>query len=286
MQFADNIEQLRHWVGRWHRDELRVALVPTMGALHEGHLRLLDVAREHGDRVVVSVFVNPLQFGSGEDLEAYPRDLDEDRRKLEARGTHLLFAPSAGELYPAELGTVTRIEVPGISNILCGEHRPGHFVGVATVVAKLFNMVQPQVAVFGEKDYQQLIVIRRMTAELNFPVDIVAVPTVREPDGLAMSSRNAYLTEEQRGRAPALYETLKAAAGRIAASEPDFRAIETEACQALTDAGFRPDYISIRRAADLGAPTPRDRQLVILGAAYLGRARLIDNLVVERVNTA
>ena len=282
MLTVHTIDELRHWVGRWHRDELRVALVPTMGALHEGHLRLIEAGLQEADRVVVSVFVNPAQFGEGEDFDAYPRVLEDDAAKLSARGAHLLFAPPVDAVYPGGVEQATYVEVPELSNMLCGAHRPGHFRGVATVVAKLFNMVQPDVAVFGEKDFQQLAVIRRLTADLNFPVEIVGYPTVREPDGVAMSSRNAYLTDEERARAPTLYQVLSDAAGELAeGADPD--GVAAEAHARLEQAGFRPDYVSVRRAEDLAPPQAGDTALVVLAAAWLGRARLIDNVTVARV---
>ncbi|NIP72134.1 MAG: pantoate--beta-alanine ligase, partial [Gammaproteobacteria bacterium] len=228
------------------------------------------------------VFVNPMQFGEGEDYTSYPRAPVQDRDRLEACGAHLLFSPAVEEVYPRGPERATRVEVPALGDILCGAFRPGHFAGVATVVAKLFNIVQPDAAVFGEKDYQQLVVIRRMAADLDFPVQVIGVPTVREPDGLAMSSRNAYLTAEQRARAPRLYAALQEAAGRLRGPHPDFAAIEAETLEALRAAGFRPQYVAIRRP-DLQPPVPEDRDLVILVAAYLGAARLIDNLAVRRV---
>ncbi len=282
MLTVHTIDELRHWVGRWRRDELRVALVPTMGALHEGHLRLIDAALQEADRVVTSVFVNPAQFGEGEDFEAYPRVLDDDAAKLGSRGAHLLFAPPVEAVYPGGPAQSTFVEVPGLSNILCGAYRPIHFRGVATVVSKLFNMVQPDVAVFGQKDYQQLAVIRRLTAELNFPVEIVGYPTVREADGLAMSSRNAYLTAEERAQAPLLYQVLTEAAGELAENaDPD--GVAAEARTRLEAAGFRPDYVSVRRADDLAPVQAHDSELVVLAAAWLGKARLIDNVTVARM---
>ncbi len=279
MRQVDTIAELRRRLRAWRRDGASIALVPTMGNLHEGHLRLVDVGRARADRVVVSVFVNPLQFGPGEDYERYPRTLDRDRDLLAERGADLLFAPTVAEIYPRPLAESTYVEVPGITDMLCGASRPGHFRGVATVVAKLFNLVQPDVAVFGEKDYQQLQVIRRLTADLNFPVEIVGVPIVRESDGLAMSSRNGYLSPEERERAPVLYRSLCEARDAIAAGETDFAALCRRQRERLRRAGFRPDYFEIRRA-DLGEAGPGDRPLVILAAAWLGRTRLIDNLQV------
>lgn len=277
-----DVPALRHWVGRWRRDDLSVALVPTMGGLHEGHLELVRRARQAADRVVVSLFVNPLQFGPGEDYDAYPRTLDSDTSLVDAVGAQLLFAPPVEEVYPRPLEVETRVEVPGLSDILCGASRPGHFVGVATVVCKLLNMVQPDTAVFGEKDFQQLVVLRRMAEDLAFPVEVVGVPTVREPDGLALSSRNAYLSVDERGRAPALFAALGEAAAAVRSGEPDLEAIEREAARRMAASGLRPEYVSIRVADDLRTPGAPDRDLVILAAARLGRARLIDNLRVQR----
>jgi pantoate--beta-alanine ligase len=239
---------------------------------------LVQRARELADRVLVSIFVNPLQFAEGEDLDAYPRTMAADQAHLRELAVDLLFAPPVEELYHRPREEETRVLVPGISEILCGASRPGHFTGVATVVCKLFNMAQPDVAVFGEKDYQQLQVIRRMVEDLQIPVTIEGVPTVREADGLAMSSRNGYLTADERARAPALYQALQQAAADLQRGERDYARIEARAIAALENAGLRPDYFQIRRAADLQPPAADEPALVLLAAAYLGRARLIDNL--------
>jgi pantoate--beta-alanine ligase len=260
----------------------RVAFVPTMGNLHDGHLELVRRGRALAPRVVVSIFVNPLQFGPGEDLASYPRTLARDVELLATAGADLLFAPSADAMYPRPVPEQTRVEVPGLSDILCGASRPGHFVGVATVVCKLFNMVRPDLALFGEKDFQQLTVIRRMVDDLCIPVEVVGVPTVREPDGLAMSSRNGYLTAEERERAPALYRALQAVAQAVEADGSDLAALERAAAARIDAAGLRTDYVSVRRARDLALPGDADEDLVVLAAAYLGRARLIDNLRVRR----
>jgi len=281
MQTVRTSTALRSAVAAWRQDQERIAFVPTMGNLHAGHLELVEHAARLADRVVVSIFVNPMQFGQGEDYENYPRTLSEDSTRLAETCVSLLFAPAVEAKYPAGCQYVTRVEVEGLSDILCGAARPGHFVGVATVVAKLFNLVQPDVAVFGEKDYQQLLVIRRMVADLCFPIDIVGVPTVREPDGLAMSSRNSYLTADERERAPLLYRALCEAAERLQGGERDFRAIEAAGEARLRAAGFGPDYFTIRRALDLMPPGTADKELVILAAARLGQARLIDNLPVS-----
>ena len=277
MAIVQALADLRAQVRAWHTAGERVAFVPTMGNLHEGHLTLVREALRLAPRVVASIFVNPLQFGPTEDLAAYPHTPEQDRERLAAAGCALLFAPAVSTMYPGGQEAQTRVEVPGVSDILCGASRPGHFIGVATVVCKLFNMVQPDLALFGEKDFQQLLVIRRMTADLALPVEVIGIPTVREPDGLAMSSRNGYLTPGERAQAPALYRALTAAAAGLAAGQPA-PAVEAQAAAALAQAGLKPDYVSVRRAADLGEPTPADRDLVALAAAYLGRARLIDNL--------
>lgn len=281
MLVIEDIAALRAQAKAWHGDGQRVALVPTMGNLHAGHLSLVRAARAQAERTLVSVFVNPLQFGAGEDLGSYPRTLEQDRALLEAEGVDLLFVPAAGALYPRGSEGQTRVEVPGLSDILCGASRPGHFVGVATVVCKLFNMVQPDLAMFGEKDFQQLLMIGRMTEDLNLPVGIVGVATVREPDGLALSSRNGYLTTAERGLAPALYRSL-ARAGESLQDGAEVAEVELSGFAALAAAGLKPEYFSVRRAADLGAPGKRDADLVVLAAASLGRARLIDNLRVSR----
>jgi pantoate--beta-alanine ligase len=278
MQTVATRTALRSAVNRWRTAEERVALVPTMGNLHAGHLRLVEQAAQLADRVVVSIFVNPLQFGEDEDFATYPRTLEADSRQLAEQGADLLFAPTVEEMYPGAAESLTRVEVTGLSDALCGAFRPGHFVGVATVVAKLFNLVMPDVAVFGEKDYQQLTVIQRMTSDLFLPVHVVGVATVREPDGLAMSSRNAYLAPEERAQAPELYRALCQAAERLQQGERDRQAIEAEGVARLTAAGFRPDYFALRRAADLAVPDPAETELVVLGAARLGRTRLIDNV--------
>ena len=243
-------EQLEEWR---HADE-HVAIVPTMGNLHAGHVSLVDVARENAERVVVTVFVNPTQFGEGEDYASYPRTLEKDARKLKKTGADLLFAPDADTVYPFGLENATRITVPGLTEHLCGSFRPGHFDGVTTVVARLFALVQPDVAVFGQKDYQQQLVIRRMVEDLNLPVRIVTAPTVREDDGLAMSSRNAYLNAQERAVAPRLYEFLKAIETGLQSGATEFEKLEKLAVRQLEDAGFIPEYVAVRQATDLGLP--------------------------------
>lgn len=278
MQIVHTIAELRDWLSAWRRAGERIALAPTMGNLHAGHIRLVDEARRLAPRAVASIFVNPMQFGPQEDFDSYPRTLEEDSRKLEAVGLDLLFAPSLVEVYARPLESMTQVEVPGLSTILCGAFRPGHFRGVATVVAKLLNMVQPDAGVFGEKDWQQLIVIRRMVEDLNLPVEVVGVPTVREPDGLAMSSRNNYLLPAERAVAPGLYAVLNEAAERIGAGERDYRTVQESALARLEEKGFKPDYFEVRRAYDLREPAEGDIELRILAAAWLGKARLIDNI--------
>ncbi len=280
MEQVTQIAEVRARVAAWRRRGERIAFVPTMGNLHAGHMQLVTQGQRRAQRVVVSIFVNPLQFGASEDIDSYPRTLAADCERLQRAGVDLLFAPTVAEVYPQGCGAATRIEVPGPSEGLCGESRPGHFVGVATVVAKLFNMVQPDVALFGQKDYQQLAVVRRMVSDLCFPVEIVGVATVREHDGLAMSSRNGYLSAAQRALAPRLYQVLSEKVARIRRGEHDFAAIEAEALSELAEAGLRPDYFSVRNRQTLRPATRDDGDLVVLAAAWLGRARLIDNLEV------
>jgi pantoate--beta-alanine ligase len=255
-----------------------VALVPTMGNLHRGHLSLVALARQHVPRTVVTVFVNPTQFGPTEDFATYPRTPAPDAGLLAAAGADALFLPGVDAVYPAGTEAATRVEVPELSTILCGAHRPGHFAGVTSVVARLLNMVVPDIAVFGEKDFQQLAVIRRMVSDLHFPVRVLGAPTVREPDGLALSSRNQYLTAAERQAAPALQATLASCAAALTAGRRDYAALEAGALVTLETAGFRPDYVAIRTLAGLQVPAPGDQGLVVLAAATLGRARLIDNV--------
>lgn len=276
MIFENNINLLRAQINTWRNAGESIALVPTMGNLHSGHAALVRQAQLRASHVVVSIFVNPLQFSPNEDFLAYPRTLDADKQLLEQIGTDLLFVPDVVTLYPNGQTQLTRIEVAKISNILCGVSRPSHFSGVATVVCKLFNLIQPDIALFGEKDWQQLLVIRQMTADLNFPIEIIGLATIREPDGLAMSSRNSYLTPEERQRAPALYQTLQAAAEKLQHGLSPLQ-VETEAIQHLISIGFCPDYVSVRKKIDLSEAVTGDQKLIILAAAHLGRARLIDN---------
>ncbi len=255
-----------------------IGFVPTMGNLHDGHLALIGAAREGTHLRVVSIFVNPFQFGPDEDFQRYPRTLEADLDRLREAGTDVVFLPRVEELYPQGPENVTRVDVPVIAEILCGEFRPGFFRGVATVVCMLLNIVRPDVAYFGEKDYQQLLVVGRMVADLKVPVRIESVPTVRDGNGLALSSRNAYLSARERERAPRLYQTLCRARDALASGRESCQEVEHAAAQSLVADGFRVDYFTVRRASDLNPPTPGDLELVILAAVWLGRTRLIDNV--------
>jgi len=274
--------ELRARVRAWRMAGERIAFVPTMGNLHGGHVSLVQAARERAQRVVVSVFVNPLQFGPNEDYAAYPRTPDEDRKLLEALKVDVLFMPEVDEMYPRGQALTARVHVPELEDILCGAFRPGHFMGVATIVTKLLNLVQPDVALFGEKDFQQLMIIRRAAEDLCMPVEIVGLPTTREPDGLAMSSRNRYLTPEQRAVAPQIFAALERARRAIESGRRDFAEIEREGMGMLEAAGFRPDYFSVRDANTLAPPSDESEELVVLTAARIGRARLIDNVRAKR----
>ncbi len=277
----ETIDLLRQQLQSWRQTGQRIAFVPTMGNLHDGHLRLVDEAKKHADRVVVSIFVNPTQFAEGEDFTRYPRTQKQDLEQLMAHHVDLVFIPEISEIYA--LPNLTVVEVNDLSGQLCGECRPGHFAGVATVVCKLFNIVQPNVAVFGEKDYQQLVLIRTMVSDLKMPIQIVGVPTVRAEDGLALSSRNQYLSVEQRELAASLYRTLCAARDQLLTGVAvGYRQIEEQQIGQLKLAGFKPEYFAIRNADNLSHPhkTGHQQQLVILVAARLGRTRLIDNLLV------
>lgn len=250
-----------------------------MGNLHAGHLELVRQARSRAQRVVVSIFVNPMQFGANEDFDDYPRTLIHDQEKLQQEKIDLLYTPTVHEMYPRSLETSTRIEVPEVSEGLCNDFRPGHFTGVATVVARLFNLIQPDIAIFGEKDYQQLAVIRRMVEDLAWPIDVQGVATVREADGLAMSSRNQYLEHNERVIAPLLYQQISALAVQIRNGNTDFVQLETQAMQQLNKAGFTPEYVCIRHADTLQSlPVGKPAAAVVLAAARLGETRLIDNI--------
>ncbi len=280
MLVVNNPAALREQIGQWHREGRAIAFVPTMGNLHQGHLTLVEEARRHGDKVVVSIFVNPLQFDKAEDLANYPRTLEQDCAALEAAGVDLVFTPTPEIMYPQGLASQTFVEVPGISSLLEGALRPGHFRGVSTVVTKLFNLVQPNVACFGEKDYQQLALIRKMVADMAMPIEIVGVPTVRAEDGLALSSRNGYLTAAERAIAPELTRTMNWIAEQIEAGNSHLPSLVAQASQRLDNAGFRTDAIDIVDADTLESASAESQRLVILMAAYLGKARLIDNRVV------
>ena len=260
----------------------RIAFVPTMGNLHAGHLKLVEIAKQHADCVVVSVFVNPLQFGPNEDLDKYPRTIEADCEKLEKAGVSITFAPSVKDMYPGfdgkSLNQSMTITPPPIASELCGASRPGHFSGVATIVAKLFNMVQPNVAIFGKKDFQQLFIIRKLVSQLNFPIEIIAGDTVRESGGLAMSSRNGNFSEAEKIKAQQLYLTLREVIETIKLKQKDFAAIEKNAAQRLSDKGWQVDYISIRSSVTLQPATTSQGSLVVLGAATLNKTRLIDNI--------
>lgn len=280
MHIVNAISELRDAVGAWRALGQSVALVPTMGNLHAGHLALVNEAKNKADRVVVSIFVNPTQFGVGEDFETYPRTEREDQEKLNAAGANLLFQPAVSEIYAPDAKTV--VSVSGLSEQYCGAFRPGHFDGVATVVCKLFNIVQPDVALFGLKDFQQLTVIRTMVRDLNIPVEIIGVDTVREASGLAMSSRNGYLTVEEKAVASKLYRTLCDARNAVLAGHLSYQEIESRALLFLQESGFQPDYFSVCRASDLKKADVDDKELVLLTAARLGKTRLIDNIYFSR----
>src|SRR6201996_328038 len=261
MDIVTKISAVREQVRRWRNEGRRVAFVPTMGNLHAGHVSLIEAARRYGDRFVASIFVNPMQFGPNEDFAHYPRTPTQDERMLAEAGCNLMFMPDVAEIYPHGSERATRVDVPGLSRILDGEARPGHFEGVSTIVATLFHIVEPDVAIFGGEDFQQLAVIRRMVSELCLPVEIVGAPTVRDADGLAMSSRNQYLTATERQVAPRIYQMLQAAAQRLSGGDVDFASIERAGVEALTQAGMKPDYFSVRKAQDLSAPAPETSHL-------------------------
>ncbi|WP_460160049.1 pantoate--beta-alanine ligase [Pseudomonas sp. S3_F07] len=286
MNTVKTVRELRAAVARARGEGKRIAFVPTMGNLHSGHVALVTKAAQRADFVVASIFVNPLQFGAGEDLDKYPRTLAADQEKLLQAGCHLLFAPSVEEMYPDGMAGQTRVSVPQLSEGLCGASRPGHFEGVATVVSKLFNMVQPDLAVFGQKDYQQLAVIRALVHDLNMPIQIIGEPTVRAEDGLALSSRNGFLSPDQRAVAPVVYRVLSQIAEAIKQGRRDFQALIGEQLKQLEAAGLRPDYLEIRHAKTLRPALNEDRDLVILVAAFLGTTRLIDNLHLDLDNPA
>ena len=281
MQSVSEIKSLRSQIKAWRQQGLSIAFVPTMGNLHQGHFSLVEKAKTLADKVVVSIFVNPMQFGANEDLDSYPRTLDADKQGLAEIGTALVFTPTVDVMYPNGLDAQSYVDVPDISMGYCGGARPGHFKGVATVVTKLFNMVQPDFACFGEKDFQQLQVIRAMVRDLSMPIEIIGVPTQREVSGLAMSSRNGYLSEQEKDTAKVLYQTLLNAGQSLDQGNKAFDAIELEAKQALELAGLKPDYFAIAEKDNLKPATLETKEFVILAAAFLGKVRLIDNLQVS-----
>lgn len=276
-----HISPLRQKLAQHRATGQLIALVPTMGNLHAGHIHLVEQARQHAEIVVCTIFVNPMQFGENEDLDAYPRTLEQDQHKLLAAHCDYLFAPTVAQMYPLGHAAHTVVSVPGLSNDYCGASRPGHFDGVATVVSKLFNMVQPHSALFGLKDYQQFRVIQKMVADLCLPIEIIGVPTQREASGLALSSRNGYLSPEQKTMAVALIETLQWASEALLQGAA-IQSVEAEAKQRLVAAQFKPDYFSVCNAHSLEAAGAQDKALVILAAAWMGKTRLIDNLRFDR----
>ncbi len=282
MLVARTVKELQYRLKQHRQSGQSIALVPTMGNLHQGHLQLVKTAKKYADVVLVTLFVNPTQFAENEDLDSYPRTFQDDCDKLEALDTNILFAPSNDEIYPLGGNNTTHVHVPGITNVLCGASRPGHFDGVTTIVCKLFNITRADVAIFGEKDYQQIAVIRKMVEDLNIPIKIVGEPIVREHDGLAMSSRNGYLTDEERTLAPSLHTELLRIKQAILNGEDDFDSLQVNAKTALSEAGFKPDYLHIYQRDQLTPATKGDTQLIILVAAFVGSTRLIDNLNVDR----
>ena len=280
MLIIETLPLLRQHIRRLRQEGKRIALVPTMGNLHDGHMKLVDTAKASADVVVASIFVNPMQFDRAEDLARYPRTLQDDCEKLNKRKVDLVFAPAAAEIYPQGTESQTYVDVPGLSTMLEGASRPGHFRGVSTIVSKLFNLIQPDVACFGEKDFQQLALIRKMVADMGYDIEIIGVPIMRAKDGLALSSRNGYLSAEQRKIAPGLYKVMNGAAEKLAAGERNLDEIIAIAAQELNEKGFRADDIQIRDADTLLDLTETSKRAVILMAAWLGEARLIDNQIV------
>lgn len=280
MMCLTSATELSQKIKAWKSEGCSIAFVPTMGNLHQGHLSLVEKAKSLADKVVVSIYVNPMQFGVGEDLESYPSSLPEDQKALNENAVDLLFLPNNRVMYPGDMENDARVVLPELSQILCGEVRPSHFAGVTTVVNKLLNIVQPDVAVFGEKDYQQVFLIKKMVADLFMPVTILSAPTVREVSGLAMSSRNQYLTREQCLQAALVYQALQSLKEAVSAGN-DFRQLESQCAEKLTEDGFRVDYVSFRSTATLQVAEVKDEGVVLLIAAWLGKTRLIDNLVIR-----
>jgi len=277
---VNQISLLRQQIATWRQQQLTIALVPTMGNLHAGHIALIEYAKQHADKIVASIFVNPMQFGANEDIEHYPRTLARDQQQLAEAHCDLLFTPTVDMIYPHGLDNQTFVEVPDVSQGYCGESRPGHFRGVSTIVCKLFNLVQPDVACFGLKDYQQVQVINTMVEDLSMPIEIIAVPTVREPSGLAMSSRNGYLSAEELLIAPTLQQTLQWLKQQIVTNK-DYAYLTKQAAKKINHAGMTTDYIQICHARTLQPAQLADKELVILAAAHCGKARLIDNIEVQ-----
>ncbi len=280
MKVVTDIQPLREQIKAWRMQGLSIAFVPTMGNLHDGHLALVKTAHQHADKVVVSIFINPMQFGLSEDIDNYPKTHQQDKEKLIRENTDLLFLPNSDVIYPKGYTETTYVEVPHISNLYCGKSRPGHFRGVATVVCKLFNLVQPDVACFGSKDYQQLQIIQTMVDDLAMPVKIVPVEIIREKSGLAMSSRNGYLTEAERKIAPLFYQNLQWLAEQLVQNK-NYALLCQQTTERINQAGLRTDYINICHAYTLAEATPQDKTIVILAAAFCGKARLIDNIPVN-----
>lgn len=279
MQQVTRIKEVREQLATVRQEGKAIALVPTMGNLHDGHLSLIKQVQERADYIVVTIFVNPTQFVEGEDFESYPRTLDSDLSQLKNMNVDLVFIPDKDEIYPAKNDTQAEVTVPELDSIYCGEYRPGHFKGVATIVTKLFNIVQPDIAIFGRKDYQQLLVIRSLVKSLNLPIEIIAAETMRDEDGLAMSSRNQYLTEKERKTAALLHEKLENIAEKMGKGNKNYEKLEKEAVSDLKTAGFRPEYLKVCDSESLLAP--KEGKLVIIAAAWLGKARLIDNVAVH-----
>ncbi len=278
MQTISSVAELRLACQQWRTNNKKIGLVMTMGNLHDGHMALVHEAAKFTDHVIATIFVNPMQFDRAEDLAAYPRTLEQDSQMCEEAGVELLFTPSIEEIYPAPIDTVSQVRVPGFVDRLEGSSRPGHFVGVATVVNKVFNMVMPDVTVFGQKDIQQLLMIQKMVRDLNMPIDVIGLPTVRDPDGLAMSSRNNYLNEQERAIAPKFNQVLTKLVNRVVAGQTNYRELENDAIEELLEYGFGRDYVEICKIEDFQPADEGDQNLIVVAAAWMGKARLIDNI--------